>query len=270
MTELLHKFFKDRKIEYYSVLDYRDCRVISEEIMSRESFTPRSVITYLLPYYAGETVNLSRYAAALDYHYVIKELNNELGELLTSAFPGAHYRGYGDHSPIDERHAAAISGLGIRGDSTLLINEKYGTYVFIADMITDVAPELLGALAPVSAGECIHCGRCLAACPSGVLRKESTACLSAITQRKGELTEEEKNMMRKVGTVWGCDECQSCCPYNANAAQTPIDIFREQRIPNLTFEILDGMTKQELSIRAFAWRGRGVLERNLHVLKENE
>lgn len=269
MRELLRDFFEKHKIEYYSVLNYADCRVISEEIMSRESFTPRSVIVYLLPYYAGETVNLSRYAAAVDYHSVIKEVNAELGTLLSSVFPNARFRGYGDHSPIDERHAAAISGLGIRGDNRLLINERYGTYVFIADIITDIEPALLGATAPEQLLECIHCGRCLAACPSGVLRSESSDCLSAVTQRKGALTPYEEDMMRSVGTVWGCDECQACCPYNEAIAQTPIEAFLTDRIPRLDREVLDGMSKDELSRRAFGWRGRRVLERNLALFEEN-
>ncbi len=268
MNGLLDKFFKERKIEYYSVLDYADCNVISERIMSRESFTPRSVIVYLLPYYAGETVNISRYAAARDYHTAIKEINDALGELLCSLYPRAHYRGYGDHSPIDERHAAAISGLGVRADSTLLINEKYGTYVFIADMITDIDPKLLGAVTPGAVGECLHCGRCLAACPTGILRGESSACLSAITQRKGELAESEKEMMRKVGTAWGCDVCQSVCPYNEDPTQTPICFFKSDRIEHLTPECIGGMSDEEFKERAFSWRGRAVISRNLDLLKE--
>lgn len=269
MREHIRRFFEERKIEYFSVLDYSDCRVISERIMAREDFTPRSVIVYLLPYYSGETVNLSRYAASLDYHVIIDEVNRALGELLSTYYPSAGYRGYGDHSPIDERHAAAVSGLGVRGDSTLLINEKYGTYVFIADMITDIPPSELGATAPEPLRECIHCGRCKSACPTGILRAESTACLSAITQRKGELTATEQEMMCRVGTVWGCDECQSCCPCNKNVPTTPIDFFRRDRIPYLDRNILDSLGK-DFDSRAFAWRGRRTIERNIDILMKKQ
>ena len=268
---MLRSFFEERKIEYYAVLDYADCNVIAERIMNRESFTPRSVIVYLLPYYAGETVNISRYAAARDYHWVIAKINAELGDLLSEKYPGAHYRGYGDHSPIDERHAAAISGLGIRADSTLLINEKYGTYVFIADMITDIDPSELGAVTPGEIRECLHCGKCLAACPTGILRGECPSCLSAVTQRRGRLEDGEIEMMRRAGTVWGCDVCQTVCPYNENPTHTPLDEFKRDRIEHLTRESLDAMSDEEFASRAFSWRGRAVITRNLDALSdENE
>ncbi|MBQ7387694.1 MAG: epoxyqueuosine reductase [Clostridia bacterium] len=270
MREEFLKLFSDLKIEYFSALAYSDCSVTGARIMERESFTPRSVIIYLLPYYTGECVNISRYAASLDYHAAIAETNSKIAELLSRIFKGCSYRGYGDHSPIDERHAALVSGLGILGDSGLLINEKYGTYVFIGDIVTDIPPEEIGALTPGKYVGCHHCGACRAACPTGVLRGESCDCLSAITQRKGELTADEADLMRKYNTAWGCDECQSACPYNKNPKFTPIEFFYRDRIDCLSRESLDAMDKASFSARAFAWRGRAVLERNLDILAQNK
>ena len=138
VKDKLKDFFENENIEYYSVLRYSDCIESSPAIMSREDFIPRSVIIFLVPYYTGETVNISRYAASLDYHIIIRTLTDSLIYQLKSDFPDNHFCGYGDHSPIDERHAAAISGLGIKGDSTLLINEKYGSWVFIGEIVTDL------------------------------------------------------------------------------------------------------------------------------------
>lgn len=266
----LKDVFDEMKIEYFAVLSYSDCRVTGERIMSRESFTPRSVIMYLLPYYTGECKNISRYAASLDYHIAIAETSKRITDYLSKAYPGCAFRGYGDHSPIDERYAAISSGLGILGDSGLLINEKYGTYVFIGDVICDVEPTLLGALAPRELQRCIGCGACKAACPTGILRGCGTDCLSAITQRRSELTEDEADLMRRYNTAWGCDECQSACPYNRNSAMTPIEFFYRDRIDELTPEKLADMDKDAFSKRAFAWRGRAVLERNLAVLASNK
>ena len=108
MTEKLRKFFSERKIEYFVPLAYADCRVISPHIMEREELEPRSVIVFLVPYYTGECVNMSRYAASLDYHIYLRLLGDELAELLRAEYPNARFCVYGDHSPIDERHAAAI------------------------------------------------------------------------------------------------------------------------------------------------------------------
>ncbi len=270
MKAKLSRLMSELKIEFFEVLAYSDCTVTGAGIMERESFTPRSVIIYLLPYYTGECVNISRYAASYDYHRAIAEVNAKIGELLSSAYPDCSYRGYGDHSPINENRAAISAGLGILGDSGLLINRKYGTYVFIGDIITDIAPEELGAITPKLPERCHGCGACKAACPTGILRGEGTDCLSAITQRKGTLTEEEASLMRKYNTAWGCDECQSSCPYNANPEHTPLEFFYRDRIDELTREELDTMDKEQFKSRAFAWRGRAVLERNLDILKPNK
>ena len=267
---MLKAFFDREKIEYFAVIDYKNCIEISAPIMEREDFFPKSVILFLMPYYTGETLNISRYAASLDYHLAIRGVGERLSTYLREKFPDAKMKIFGDHSPIAERHAACISGLGIAGDSGLLINEKYGTYVFIGDMISDIPPELLGETQIHEIESCHHCGACHRACPTGVLRGEGSDCLSAITQRKGELSEEEKTLMRKHNTAWGCDLCQSSCPYNKNPEKTPIDFFYKDRIDHLTKDVLDAMTKEQFKARAFAWRGKKVVERNLEILENKQ
>ena len=267
MKDVLKSYFDLRKIEYYAVLPYSACREINPGIMEREGFKPESVIVYLLPYYTGETVNISRYAASLDYHLALRECADGLITALSERFPTAHFKGYGDHSPISEVSAALVAGLGAIGDNGLILNEKYGSYVFIGDIVTDISPELLGAITPCEVVGCHHCGACKRSCPTGILRGEGADCLSAITQRKGELTADEINMMRKFNTAWGCDLCQSVCPYNRTPVKTPIEFFYQERMDELTREKLDAMDKAEFNRRAFAWRGRKTVERNLDILE---
>ena len=268
MKEILKRYFESVGVEYYSVLSYTDCREINPNIRERESFMPRSVIVYLLPYYTGETVNISRYAASLDYHIALGEVAAGLIEALKGARPDCSAKGYGDHSPIDEVGAALRSGLGVVGDNGLILNERYGSYVFIGDVVTDIDPELLGAVEPVEVRRCMCCGACKRACPTGILRGEGTDCLSAITQRKGELADSEQALMRRYNTAWGCDLCQSSCPYNKEPRVTPIAFFHRDRIAELTREQLHAMDKESFRSRAFAWRGRKTLERNLDILKD--
>ncbi len=266
--DFLRRFFENEKIEYYSVLPYLACRETAPHIMKREAFMPRSVVIFLIPYYAGETENLSRYSAARDYHIFIKEITDRLSSEIKTRFPNASAKGYGDHSPIDERAAALSAGLGVLGENGLLINEKYGSYVFIADLVTDLPPELFGDFSPSELKKCEGCGKCLKACPTGVLRAEGTDCLSAITQKKGELSAEEAALMRKYNTAWGCDICQSVCPHNEAPLLTPIPFFHENRIESLTKSALAEMSDEEFSTRAFAWRGRKTVERNVEILSE--
>lgn len=258
---------EDSGIEYYAFLDYRDCREYLPRLISRQGITPRSVLVYLLPYYTGDTVNISRYAASLDYHLAISEVNSKITEAIIKGFPDHRSVGYGDHSPIDERHAALTAGLGIAGKNGLVISEAYGSYVFVADIVTDIPPEELPITEPQQIKGCNGCGACLRACPTGILRGEGDSCLSAITQKKGELTREECELMRKYNTAWGCDLCQSVCPYNRSPRITPIGFFHRERLGELTSDILSKMSDEEFSRRAFAWRGRKTVERNLEILK---
>ena len=268
MHNVIKKYFLSHNIEYFATLSYADCHEINPGLTNRQGFLPRSVIIYLLPYYSGETVNLSRYAASLDYHLIISEINSGLISLIKNHRPDANVRGYGDHSPIDERHAALSAGLGIAGDNGLIINEKYGSFVFIGDVVTDLSPDELAAVTPMPILRCIRCGACKTACPTGILRGEGDDCLSAITQRKGGLSESEIALMREYNTLWGCDICQTACPHNRNPRLTPIEFFYRDRIPHLTSSVLDNMTDEEFSRRAFAWRKRATVERNVAILEE--
>ena len=75
---MLRKLFDEEKIEYFSVLDYASCKEISGNIIARESFVPKSVILFLVPYFVSVPQNLSIYAASLDYHIYIREVTDRL------------------------------------------------------------------------------------------------------------------------------------------------------------------------------------------------
>ncbi|MCQ2413874.1 MAG: DUF1730 domain-containing protein, partial [Clostridia bacterium] len=126
MKKEIRDYFEKQNISSFAVLCYADVKEISAEIMAREDFTPKSVIMFVIPYYTGDGENLSRYAVSYDYHRIIRQIGDGLIEVLRRIYPENRFKTYGDHSPIDERHAGLIGGLGILGDNGLLIHEKYG------------------------------------------------------------------------------------------------------------------------------------------------
>jgi epoxyqueuosine reductase QueG len=94
-----------------------------------------------------------------------------------------------------------------------------------------------------------------------------------LTQKKGALTDHEAEMLFEQKIAWGCDLCQENCPHTRSAIQngtifSPIPFFQEKTIPHLTTEILDGMTDEAFATRAYSWRGRDTVARNLKILEK--
>ena len=119
MDRRIENFFEKENIEYYAALDYAALREINPSLLARSGVLGRSIIIFLLPYYTGEAENLSVYSASLDYHIIIKDVTGRLIALLKSIYPDNNFVGFGDHSPIDERGAALMAGLGILGTAGL-------------------------------------------------------------------------------------------------------------------------------------------------------
>jgi len=237
-------------------------RLIDCGAKSRLPRNAKSVIVCLFPYKtdcgersASLARNVSRYAVVRDYHEVAGRMLDNSTARLAEEFPGNQFVRFVDNSPIPEVYAANLCGLGVRGDNGLLISEKYGSWVFIGEIVTDL--ELPQSGQDVAIKECNHCGNCVRACPTGALAAgDMNICLSKISQKKGALTDREGELMRRNKSVWGCDICQEVCPLNRRAADTQIREFLENQVPLVDRNtLLDG--------RAFAWRGREVLLRNI-------
>ena len=272
--ETLDAVFASEGVTQYAAIPFSACRVTLPRLLERDpGFTPRTVLLYLVPYYAGPTENLSLYAASRDYHLFFRTFGEKLIGYLKKVFPGGGFHSYGDHSPISEADAAAKAGLGVIGRNGLLINSVYASLVFIGDVVTDVAPEDFPTCRPAQTVRyCENCGACAAACPTGILAGKGALCLSAVTQKKGELTPEETDLILANGSAWGCDLCQLACPHvrraiHSGAALTPIDFFQTDRTPRLTYDQIATMPDPDFQTRAYAWRGRNTLLRNLALLE---
>ena len=268
---MLAAFFAEEKIEYFGVLPFSACRLRRPDIIERKGISSESIesaIMLLVPYYVNDGAgNISLYARSGDYHHYCDLLFERLLPKLEARF-GGRFLGFADKSPIEENIAASMAGLGKLGDNYMLINEKYGSFVFLGEILSTVKPEVLGFDGKIAEpAYCPHCGACKSACPMMI---EDMECLSAVTQKKGVLSDEEADYLKKYGSAWGCDLCQLACPLNqkvlANGVETPIDFFRENRISTLTSEVLEKMSDEEFKARSFSWRGKAPLLRNLELL----
>lgn len=258
MDKRIKTLLDNEKIEYAGFIPFSECTVINQPMLDRYCAGKeiKSALMLSVPYYAGDFPerNVSLYAVPRDYHLYFKQLYSRLVPALEEMFPGKFFRGFADSSPIGETGAAAKAGLGVIGDRFQVINEKYGSYTFIGEILTDLVPEEYDT---VGVKLCPHCGACSRACPV------KDGCLSEMTQRKGDPDPETVRLIRKTGIAWGCDICRTSCPMNRNAAITPIEFFREDLTPVVTAEMIEGMSKAEFLERAYSWRGKKTILRNI-------
>jgi len=172
----------------------------------------RTVVSAALCYWhdAGEPPaehgRLPRYTW-FDAYAVLRERLDELGRRL-----GGEYRVLVDANQHVDREAAARSGVGFYGKNTMLITRRYGSWVVLGTLVTDVELE---PTPPLDA-DCGSCKLCIEACPTGALDEpgvlDATRCLSYWTQAAEPIPEAHREELGDQ--VYGCDICQDVCPWN--------------------------------------------------------
>ena len=194
MIEKIKELLEAENIFLYTFCPLENCKITKQYLLDKAEINEGFAVIFAIPYYTHaceESPNISAYAVGRDYHFYVKELEGRLIPKLKESFGDIKFALFADHSPIDERDAAARSGLGIFGKNRLLITEKYSSYIFLSELIVGARlPD--GYYTEKETEYCENCGLCQKACPW--LRGESHECLSALTQKKGELDKDEKEL----------------------------------------------------------------------------
>jgi epoxyqueuosine reductase len=130
---------------------------------------------------------------------------------------GGTQKCYVDTGPILERDHAAEAGVGWHGKSTMLIDQKLGTWFFLAEILTTLE---LSADEP-QPSRCGTCVRCITACPTGAItedhRLDARRCISYLTiELKGSIPPELRPLIGD--RIYGCDDCLDACPWNRFAS----------------------------------------------------
>lgn len=168
----------------------------------------------------GERGRAAMYAWGEDYHVVLRDrldqLVAEISLLLEERFQ-THV--CVDTSAIIERELAAAAGIGWIGKNTLVLHESIGSCFFLGEIITDLD---LSPDDPV-ADRCGTCTRCLTVCPTKAFPRphvmNASRCISYLTiEHRGTIPDDLASQMGDW--VFGCDLCQSVCPFNRRAPVT--------------------------------------------------
>ncbi|MGL5642094.1 MAG: tRNA epoxyqueuosine(34) reductase QueG, partial [Paraclostridium sp.] len=232
----------------------------------------KSIIVCAFPYYTKykKESNLSKYCYGKDYHIVVKSKLEQIEQFLNSRVENFEARSFADNGPLVDRYLANISGIGYYGINNNIITDEYGSYVFIGYILNnyEFEPDM------INNKTCKKCGKCEKSCPGGAILGEydfnPKKCLSYITQKKEELSEEEIKVLKNNNKIFGCDICQDICPHNINAEKTNIKEFYDDIMTDLSadeiYNISNKEFKRRYKDRAFSWRGRKIIQRNMEIL----
>ena len=259
MEKMISEFLESENIKYYASVSVEKCPILYPKKLPEFA---KSAVFFVIPYLVRdvEKRNISLYAVPRDYHLYARGLSERFALLAEREFPELEYRFFADNSPFCERSCAEMCGLGKRGKSGLLINPEYGSFFFIGSICFSYNISITQNTENFKCDLCENCEKCKTFCP--MARNSLGECLSAITQKK-KITEAEAEIIASYPVKWGCDICQEVCPYNEGSSETPIEFFKARRTPFLTAELIENMSDEEFSERAYSWRGREVIKRNL-------
>jgi epoxyqueuosine reductase len=263
-------------------------QIIEERIYPERTFeNPQTIIAIALAYPTKMKEKVPRdekrgqFARAswgIDYHDILKQRLEALIEFIRSQAQDLKTKEQWRFAPqvdtgeLVDVAVAQRAGLGFIGRNGLLITEEYGSFVYLGEIVTNIAFEVDE---PVPFG-CGDCTRCVKACPTKALlgdgRMNAQRCLSYQTQTKGMMPTEYRKKMHNV--IYGCDICQLVCPYNRGKdfhfheeMEPEVDTVYPKLKPMLSMSNKE--FKQQFGHLSGAWRGKKPLQRNAIIALAN-
>jgi epoxyqueuosine reductase len=170
--------------------------------------------------------SIARYARGRDYHNGMRKKLRKLASVVRSF--GAEARPLCDEEPILERAWAARAGLGFVGKNGLLIVPGVGSLVLLGEVVTTLP---IDADPPIPE-RCGACTRCLDACPTNAFSQpfvlDPRRCVAYLTIEHRSPVPDD--LRAGIGEhLFGCDDCQTVCPFNTRARGAARDAVVDPR-----------------------------------------
>ena len=171
---------------------------------------------------------VARYAWGGDYHDDMQAKLRQLQGFVADLAPQeTASKLYVDTGPVVERVYAKYAGLGWFGKNTCILNKKFGSWVFLGELILSLP---LDYDRP-ALDHCGSCTRCIDACPTDALLEpyvlDSRQCIAYLTiELKGSIPEALRPQMGHH--IFGCDICQDVCPWNRKRVFTTAEALQAQ------------------------------------------
>lgn len=229
----------------------------------------KSIIAIGVPYAAGykkpsaDNVGLlSVVSYGEDYHVKVKNLLENLAAEIKKHVD-FNYKACVDTSPLIDREICKNAGIGQYGKNSMLINEKYGSFINLGYLLTDLE---IRCQNENTYDICGQCDICIKNCPNNAILKDgginSSKCVSNLTQTKKNIPYDYRNNMKNQ--IYGCDVCQLVCPKNKMVLQK--DVSKDYSVLAINLEELLCISNAEFAKKygnlSGSWRGKNVWKRN--------
>ncbi len=210
---------------YHASMGYMEKNLHKRKNVKEILPNAKSVISLALNYYTSENYSneknigkVSRYAWGKDYHLIIWQKLDEFETILKDIEPEFESLSYVDTGPVMDKVWAVRAGIGWMGKHTNIINPDYGSWFFIATLITNYEFDY----SAIITDHCGTCTACIDACPTKAIVQEyvvdANKCISFQTiENKDEIPVELKGKFDNW--IFGCDICQDVCPWNQKFSQ---------------------------------------------------
>jgi epoxyqueuosine reductase len=210
---------------YQATMNYMENNLHKRKNVKEILPNAKSVISMALNYFTPEKHSneidkgkVSRYAWGKDYHLIIWQKLDELETILKELEPEFETLSYVDTGPVMDKAWAVRAGIGWMGKHTNVINPDYGSWFFIATIITNYEFDY----SEMITDHCGTCTACIDACPTNAIVQDyvvdANKCISFQTiENKDEIPVELKGKFDNW--IFGCDICQDVCPWNQKFAQ---------------------------------------------------
>lgn len=279
LSELENVLKVRRERNYETEIEESDIekRITPKKILN----SANSIIVIAMSYYQNIRDNsddkrtkgkLTKSSIGLDYHIILREKMEKLIEEIKKVKPEVEFSLGVDTTPLSDRYLAKKAGIGWYGKNSNIINDKFGSFIFLGYIITNLEIEKDLELEE----KCGDCNKCIVSCPVGAIKKENKLnakrCISYLTQTKEDIPYDLRERMSNK--LYGCDTCQLVCPKNESIIKNTKSINTKDIVEYINIEELFNMSNREFKEKygksAFSWRGKSVIKRNAIIILANQ
>lgn len=168
---------------------------------------------------------VSRYALGRDYHKLMRKRLQRYADEISQIVGEMGYRVFTDSAPVLEKALAVKAGIGWQGKHSNILHRDHGSWFFLGEIYTDLNLQIDTA----TENHCGSCTACIDICPTQAIVApyvvDARRCISYLTiEHKSAIPVEFRSAIGN--RIYGCDDCQLCCPWNRFAQLSQEDDFQ--------------------------------------------